>query len=124
MGKKFIGNAFSLQMIKTPSTIHVEEVRKDQIFEQVWMCEDHVVNVPSEADRVVMSMPHDLVSVIGHDQTAKILNVNGLKANRVNIKLEKGDILYVAQLMGGRLPEGATTLPKEFTIKYLKVTIE
>jgi hypothetical protein len=44
--------------------------------------------------------------------------------NRVNVTLSKGDIAYIAQLQGGRLPEGSTTLPEGFAFKYIKVTIE
>ena len=37
--------------------------------------------------------------------------------------LKKGDTLYVAQLTGGRLPEGATELPEGFSFKFLKVEL-
>lgn len=60
------------------------------------------------------------VSVVGHPDTARVL---GVAFNRTSIHLHKGDILYVAQLRGGRLPEGATTLPDGFTFSYEKVTI-
>lgn len=35
----------------------------------------------------------------------------------------EGDVAYVAQLQGGRLPEGSTTLPKGFSFKFIKATI-
>lgn len=60
------------------------------------------------------------MSVVGHPDTARVL---GVPFNRASIHLEKGDVLYVAQLVGGRLPEGATKLPDGFTFKFLKVTI-
>ena len=63
----------------------------------------------------------DNVSVVGHPDTAAVL---GVRFNRVSVKLNKGDVLYVAQIVGGRLPEGCTTLPDGFTFKFLKVTIE
>ena len=63
----------------------------------------------------------DNVSIVGHPDTAAVL---GVKFNRVSVKLNKGDVLYVAQIVGGRLPEGCTTLPEGFTFKFLKVTIE
>ena len=100
---KYLANAFSLQMLsQTPCTIKVQEVSKGDI-------------------------PPDVYSVIGHPDTAKVLsNELGfeVKFNRKAIKLAPGDILYVAQLMGGRLPEGATTLPEGFSFKYFKVTVE
>ena len=38
--------------------------------------------------------------------------------------VKKGDIAFVAQLQGGRLPEGSTTLPEGFSFKFLKVIVE
>ena len=83
------------------------------------------------AFEVVDSLPplDTLISAIGHADTAAIL---GVPMNRVNVKLGKGDTAYVAQLVGGRLPEGATTLPNGsfplvlsgFSFKFLKITIE
>lgn len=69
----------------------------------------------------VNSFPETVVSVIGHQDTANVL---GVQMNRKNITLEKGDVLYVAQLMGGRLPEGAVTLPEGFSFKFFRVTIK
>ena len=56
----------------------------------------------------VDKLPQGLTSVIGHKDTANVL---GVKMNRINVTLRKGAVAYVAQLQGGRLPEGATTLP-------------
>lgn len=69
----------------------------------------------------VDSFPKDAVSVVGHADTAAVL---GVAFNRVNLKLHQGDVLYVAQLVGGRLPEGTTTLPDGFSFKFLKVTVD
>lgn len=63
----------------------------------------------------------DNVSVVGHPDTARVL---GVEFNRVSVKLAKGDVLYVAQVVGGRLPEGATTLPDGFQLTFLKVTLD
>ena len=91
----YLINAFSLQMLTAfPSNVKFEEVDK---------------------------LPDGLVSAIGHQDTANVL---GVQMNRVNITLSKGDVAYIAQLQGGRLPEGSTTLPEGFTFKYIKVTIE
>ena len=99
----YIGNAFSLQMLKSiPSSIRVEEIDPTQV-------------------------PQDAVSCVGHtDIAAVVSSILGweVPAQRVAISLEAGDILYVAQLMGGRLPEGATTLPEGFTLKFLRVEVE
>ena len=63
----------------------------------------------------------DTLSVVGHQDTANVL---GVPMNRVAVKLTKGDILYVAQLVGGRLPEGCTTLPEGFSFKFYKVELK
>lgn len=96
MDKKtiFLLNAFSIQMIDTPCTV----------------CFEHVDTLPT-----------GLTSAIGHQDTANVL---GVEMNRINVKLNVGDIAYVAQLKGGRLPEGSTTLPAGFSFEFIKVTIK
>jgi len=66
------------------------------------------------------------VSAIGHQQTADILtNMLGIQipVNRQTIKLQKGDTLIVAQYVGERLQEGATTLPEGSRIDFFMVWI-
>ena len=95
---EYISNAFSLQMIVNfPSTVKIEEIK----------------SLPAEGE--------NCKSCVGHPDTAAVL---GVSCSRVNVSLQKGDTLFVAQLQGGRLPEGATTLPAGFSFKFLKVTIE
>lgn len=89
----FLLNAFSLQMISGNCTIKVTEVD---------------------------SLPNGLTSAIGHQDTANVL---GVEMNRVNVKLNVGDTAYVAQLQGGRLPEGSTTLPQGFSFKFYKISV-
>ena len=91
--KAFLLNAFSLQMVDVPCNVHFEEVDE---------------------------LPDGLISAIGHQDTANVLEV---PMNRINVHLSKGDVAYVAQLQGGRLPEGSTTLPDGFSFKFIKVTI-
>ena len=87
-------NALSLQMIKDfPVSVAIEEVTE---------------------------LPTGLESAIGHADTAAVL---GVPMNRINVALNKGDVAFVAQLQGGRLPEGATSLPEGFSFKFLKVSI-
>jgi len=84
-------NAFSLQMLpEFPATVSFEEVE---------------------------SLPEGLESAVGHADTAAVL---GVEMRRVHVSLTVGDIFYVAQLVGGRLPEGATALPEGCTFKFLK----
>ena len=93
----YIGNSFSLQMIgDSKYDLHVEEVSRDE--------------VPFKT----------AVSAVGHQDTANVL---GVEFNRISLTLEHGDVLYVAQIVGGRLPEGCTTLPEGFKMKFLRVTL-
>ena len=83
--------------------------------------ESTVEVVPVAADEVAGA---EFESVIGHADTANV--VSGIlgrevKMNRTSVKLVPGDVLYVAQVTGGRLPEGATTIPEGMSIAFLKV---
>ena len=90
----YLLNAFSLQMLNGDCTVAFDTVSE---------------------------LPEGLVSAIGHADTAAIL---GVEMNRVNVSLNTGDVAYVAQLQGGRLPEGATTLPEGFSFKYVRVIVK
>lgn len=84
----------------------------------------YVTVTPVTADEVSKA---DFVSVIGHADTAAVVsNLLGKEvvANRASISISKGDVLYVAQLTGGRLPEGSTTLPEGFALTFVRVTID
>jgi hypothetical protein len=91
---KIIANAFSLQMVAAADLPRVR-------FEPV-------------------ERPADLSayeSAVGHQDTAAVL---GVACNRSNVRLTDGVELVVAQLQGGRLPEGSTTLPEGFTFTFIK----
>jgi hypothetical protein len=60
---------------------------------------------------------NSLESFIGHEDTARVLCVS---FNRKFAKLEKGETFLIAQLMGGRLPEGCKILPEGFSFKFIK----
>ena len=103
-----LANAFSLQMLASDI--------KDAHFETITI------------DKMV-SLAHDntVISAVGHVDTATVLSsMLGVEIpqNRINLHLEKGDSVYVAQIMGGRLPEGATTLPENFSLKFIRVTVD
>lgn len=93
MKTSYLLNAFSLQMVDVPCIALFEEVDV---------------------------LPDGLTSAIGHTDTAHVL---GVEPNRINVHLSEGDIAYVAQLQGGRLPEGSTTLPDGFSFKFIKVKV-
>ena len=93
MKKVYLLNAFSLQMLEGDATVKFTEVSE---------------------------LPEGLTSAIGHEDTARVL---GVPMNRINVTLRKGDVAFVAQLQGGRLPEGSTTLPEGFSFKFIKVEV-
>jgi len=99
--KKYLANAFSIQMLSGPATVRFEEIDATDI-------------------------PSDVVSAIGHADTANVLsNMLGFEVpmNRAFVTLEPDTEIYVAQLVGGRLPEGSTTLPEGFAFKFYRVTM-
>ena len=93
---RYIGNAFSLGM------------------------------VPRELLGAVRLTPCDrpdvagLTSCVGHADTAAVL---GVPMARISVTLQSGDVLYVAQLRGGRLPEGSTTLPEGYGFDWVRVEV-
>jgi hypothetical protein len=89
----FLLNAFSLQMLEGDATVKFTEVSE---------------------------LPEGLTSAVGHADTARVL---GVEMNRVSVTLKRGDTAFVAQLQGGRLPEGSTTLPEGFSFKFYKVEV-
>lgn len=106
MGKRFLANAFSLQMLPD-GDVNVA-----------------VRSIPVESVKAMLG--GDFANAIGHADTAAVVgSILGLdlQANRANIALNKGDVLVVAQLVGGRLPEGSTTLPEGFQLVFKLVTI-
>lgn len=97
--RTIVCNAFSLQMVRPEDWARIK-------IESIDMLDAHVIE--------------NAESAVGHADTAAVL---GVKMNRTSIMLEDGDTLLVAQLMGGRLPEGATVLPDGFRIQWAKVTL-
>lgn len=104
MNKTYLANAFSLQMLDLSK-------------------ENSVEVVPVTMEEVARS---GFESVVGHQDTANVLTtLLGVEVpmQRVSVRLESSDILYVAQVTGGRLPEGATTLPAGMSLTFVKVSL-
>ena len=100
----YLGNAFSLQMLNLTedASIEVTPVTKEEVARSGFQ------------------------SVVGHQDTASALTaLLGVEVpmNRVSIRLFNADILYVAQVTGGRLPEGTTVLPPGRGFAFVKVVI-
>lgn len=100
----YLSNAFALSMVEDGSfrvaTLTAEDARK--------------------------AITNGFTSAIGHaDIAAVVSGLLGVDApmNRVNLTLTTGDVLVVAQYVGPRLPEGATTLPEGSKIVFKKVTV-
>ena len=103
-------NAFSLQMLS------VEE-------ETVVKVKPVSVNLAKE----LFAKNGGLESAVGHADTANVLAdmfKMPVPFQRSNVKLDKGEMAVVAQVVGGRLPEGATTLPEGFKMVLLLVEIK
>ncbi len=99
--KRFLTNAFSIQMLQKGGLVRFEEIDATEV-------------------------PADVVSAVGHADTANVLSdLLGfpVSMNRAFVTLDENTELYVAQLVGGRLPEGATTLPEGFSFKFYRVAI-
>src|SRR5690606_27197797 len=99
--KKYLVNAFSIQMLQKGGLVRFDEIAPEDI-------------------------PTDVVSAVGHADTAAVLSdILGFEVpmNRAFVTLDENTELYVAQLIGGRLPEGAATLPEGFSFKFYRVTM-
>jgi len=111
----YLSNSFSLQM-------------------QGEYCAETRLATPAELLNLIPTNRHEalpVLSIIGHSDIAMLINTElGIPAgmpqylmNRVSIHLVPGDILYVGQYVGPRLPEGTTTLPEGAKITFYKVVI-
>ena len=109
--KIYLANAFSLQMIQNDAAmISVSKVSVEHV--KVYLFDRWAA----------------VVSAIGHADTARIvgrlLKAEWLPANRINVTIQPGDLLIVAQVTGGRLPEGSTELPDGVAIQFYFVRLE
>jgi hypothetical protein len=65
-------------------------------------------------------------SAVGHADTAAVFSAvlgMDIPARRVNITLDEGDIIFVGQYKGPRLPEGTKVLPEGASIEWYKITL-
>lgn len=108
----YISNAFSLQMLG-------EEVVGNIRYQQI-----NIEDVKHFLDEFDDEEGVEPISAVGHQDTAQVFSnllERNIPTSRINITLEKGDTLFVGQLMGGRLPEGTKTLPENMKIKWFIV---
>ncbi|MCQ2203704.1 MAG: hypothetical protein MJZ15_04585 [Bacteroidales bacterium] len=113
--KTYICNTFSLSMVDDNCVIkkslaHVPTI-EHEIIPALNGEFDDLANVPG----------YKIISAVNHPDIAAVL---GVPFSRINVHLKKGDVAYIAQLQGGRLPEGCTKLPIGFSFKWVKLTVE
>jgi hypothetical protein len=107
--KVYIANAFSLNMLPAGSKyyqVNVNEISVDEV-------------------EVTLKNDFEVVSCVGHADTANLFSKlldYPVAFNRVPVKLEARDMLFVGQV-NGRLPEGCTELPEGVTITWYLVTL-
>lgn len=99
----YLGNAFSLQMLQgnTEYSLKIHETDLEEVKKLSFL------------------------SVVGHEDTANILTGllgKPVQYNRETIVLHKKDVLYVAQITGGRLMQGAMFLPEGVKFKFYRIT--
>lgn len=102
----YICNAFSLNMLSSlNSSVWITELSEEQAR---WYAQS-------------------AQWAIGHAETSAVVGslIKGFpcEAERITVKLGVGDCAIVAQYIGPRLPEGATSLPIGAVIKWVKVVI-
>ena len=107
----YIGTAFTFNMVEDLNHINVEANPVS------WQ----------EMDAALFSMNKqhsefvEVTNGMGHESTARML---GEHSYRRSLSLKKGDILYIPQYRGPRLPEGETNLPKGAILVPIKVIIK
>ena len=102
----YLANAFSLQMLSSASKIETFTLGREV------------------AAKLVSEKKHHCI--IGHSDTAMVVGIQlgvFVMPNRESVKLHPGDAVLVAQVVGGRLPEGATELPEGTRIEYILVKV-
>lgn len=105
-----LGNAFSVQMLSELSEGWIPVT-----FQEI------------SIDDVKKLLSDGFVSAIGHTDTSTVVSgILGIEVptNRISIELkELNDIIIIAQIVGGRLPEGVTTIPDGMKIKFIRAQI-
>ena len=105
MGKTFLTNAFSLNMLKEfPTNLTIDRIDRDEF------CMDLEMRLEDG----------ELVNAIGHDSTVNLVNKLcdvQLQKNRIEVKISKGDRALVITI-AERLPEGKVLSSEEIEDMY------
>lgn len=106
--KVYISNAFSLSMVPGDAVLLVKKI-----------------NDPANYIKWI-GLDFEVVSCVGHENTAKLYSKildYDVECNRVSVKAEYCDRIFVGQYIGPRLPEGATELPEGARIEWYEVYV-
>ena len=101
-------NAFSIQMISALNEASVS-------FKKI------------DVEQAKNLLSNGVDSYVGHVDTAAVISsLLGMEvpAQRRFGSLASGETAVVAQVVGGRLPEGATTLPDGMSIQFFQITVQ
>ena len=110
MSKIVIANAFSINMLSL----------------EVGVTDLQVCPASPDVIRQEVEEAGGFSSIVGHADTAAVFSsLLGLDVahNRAAFKFDESSVLFVGELSGGRLPEGATTMPEGVKISWVMVTI-
>lgn len=103
----YLGNAFSPNMMRSDKAHSVDFV-------------------PVSLDDIRAGVQSGFTSCIGHAQTAEILSSalgQDVPMNRISVSLNEADTLFVVLPVGGRLPEGATSVASDTLFHFWKICI-
>ncbi|MGM0439409.1 MAG: STIV orfB116 family protein [Patescibacteria group bacterium] len=104
----YVCNSFSIQMLDINN-------RTEVVFQ------------PLTKEEVIQELSSGFKSALGHEDTAQVVSNDldlTVEFNREFISIDETDQVIVAQIEGGRLPEGSTTLPSDFNLKYYMVEVK
>ena len=110
MNKIYLSNAFSVSMLPTNDKEHLIKIEEITLEEVKTLIND------------------GFISAVGHEPTAQLLSEMlgiSVSPNRIQVKLEKGDVLVIYQLLQ-RLPEGKVLNKEELLQlphKWFKLTL-
>lgn len=110
-----VANAFSLSMVPNGADI------------SCYLIDIEEVNY--ELRHRIYDDGEEFKSIVGHADTAAVysnLLDMDIPYNRETFVVPSNEstVMFVGQLIGGRLPEGATTLPEGYKIQWMEVIID
>jgi len=85
-----LGNAFSLGMLRGDATLRIEKISLEEV------------------KKLIKENSNNILSIIGHESTAKMLSTllgSEVKVNRISYVMQNDDVLIIFQLLV-RLREG------------------